>query len=76
MRRSIHVVAEVQGESSAGACPCRLGIGLIPEAVARTWTSQTLRGSDLIIVKPKEERFAITAALISTEVEAIDQMQS
>ena len=68
MRRSIHVVAEVQGASlQRELVLAGLGIGLVPEAVARAWMSQRPGGNDLIIVRPKGEPFAITAALISTE---------
>lgn len=67
-RRSIHVIAEVQGASlQRELVLAGLGIGLVPEAVARAWMSQRPGGNDLIIVRPKDEPFAITAALISTE---------
>lgn len=66
-RRSIHVIAEVQGASlQRELVLAGLGIGLVPEAVARAWMSLRPGASDLIIVRPKEP-FAITAALISTE---------
>jgi hypothetical protein len=39
----------------------------VPEAVARAWISQRPRG-DLIIVKPQGKPFAVTLALVSTEV--------
>jgi DNA-binding transcriptional LysR family regulator len=68
MQRSIHVVAEVQGASlQRELVLAGLGIGLVPEAVARAWMSQRPGGNDLIIIRPKDEPFAVTAALISTE---------
>jgi DNA-binding transcriptional LysR family regulator len=68
MQRSIHVVAEVQGASlQRELVLAGLGVGLAPEAVARAWMSQRTRRNDLIVVRPKEEPFSITAALISTE---------
>jgi DNA-binding transcriptional LysR family regulator len=67
MRRAVHVVAEVQGASlQHELVAAGLGIGLIPEAVARTWVSLRPEGGTLVIVKPKGEPFAITAAVIST----------
>lgn len=68
MQRSIHVVAEVQGASlQRELVLAGLGIGLVPETIARGWTSHRPGGDDLIIIRPQGEPFAITAALISTE---------
>jgi DNA-binding transcriptional LysR family regulator len=68
MQRSMHVVAEVQGASlQRELVLAGLGVGLVPEAVARAWMSQRPGGNGLIIVRPKNKPFAITAALISTE---------
>lgn len=67
-QRPIHVVAEVQGASlQRELVIAGLGIGFVPEAVARAWISQRPRG-DLIIVKPQGKPFAVTLALVSTEV--------
>jgi DNA-binding transcriptional LysR family regulator len=67
MRRSIHIVAEVQEASvQRELIAAGLGIGFIPEGVARGWQSHNPTRDSLIIVKPKVEPFAITAALIST----------
>jgi DNA-binding transcriptional LysR family regulator len=67
MKRAIHVVAEVQGASlQRDLIAAGLGVGLIPEGIARAWKPHK-RGKDgLIVVKPKGKPFAITAALIST----------
>jgi len=68
MQRSIHVVAEVQGASlQRELVLAGLGIGLVPETIARGWTSHRPGGDDLIVIRPKGEPFAITAALISIE---------
>ena len=68
MRRPIRVVAEVQGASlQRELVLAGLGIGLVPETVARSWMAQKPGERDLIIVRPKSAPFAITAALISTE---------
>ena len=67
MRREVHVVAEVQGASlQRELVAAGLGIGLIPEAVAQTWVTRRPEGKALVVVKPKDGPFAITAALIST----------
>jgi DNA-binding transcriptional LysR family regulator len=67
-RRSIHVIAEVQGASlQRELVLAGLGVGLVPESVARAWKSQKTGGNDLVIVRPKDEPLAVTAALISTE---------
>ncbi len=67
MHRQIRIVAEVQGASlQRELVTGGLGIGLIPQSVARTWTSRRPDGKPLIIVKPQGQTFAITAALIST----------
>jgi DNA-binding transcriptional LysR family regulator len=82
MRRTIHVVAEVQGASlQRELIIAGLGIGFVPAAVARAWTAQHRRGNNLVLVKSKDEPFAITAALISTETtqrlrQPIDAMSS
>ena len=68
MRRALHVVAEVQGASlQRELVIAGLGIGLVPEAVARAWISQRPRG-ELVIVKPQNKPFSVTAALVSTEI--------
>jgi DNA-binding transcriptional LysR family regulator len=68
MQRPIHVVAEVQGASlQRELVIAGLGIGLVPEAVARAWISQRPRAG-LVIVKPQNKPFAVTAALVSTEL--------
>lgn len=67
MRRAVHIVAEVQGASlQRELVAAGLGIGLIPGAVARAWISRRPKAGELVIVKPKGEPFAITAAVIST----------
>lgn len=54
MHRPIRIVAEVQGASlQRELVAAGLGIRLIPEAVARTWTSRSAKGEGLVIVKPK-----------------------
>jgi DNA-binding transcriptional LysR family regulator len=66
MRKAIRIVAEVQGASlQRELVAAGLGIGFVPDAVARSWTSRRGDGDALVIVKPKGEPFAITAALIS-----------
>jgi DNA-binding transcriptional LysR family regulator len=68
MRRPIQVIAEVQGASlQRELVAAGLGVGLVPERVARAWMSQRPGGSNLVVVRPKHEPFAIMAALISTE---------
>jgi DNA-binding transcriptional LysR family regulator len=67
-QRSIYVVAEVQGASlQRELVLAGLGIGLVPESVARSWMSQRPAGNDLVIVRSKDEPLAVTAALISTD---------
>jgi hypothetical protein len=67
MHRPIRIVAEVHGASlQRELVAAGLGIRLIPEAVARTWTSRSAKEEDLVIVKPKGESVAIAAALIWT----------
>lgn len=66
MRKTIRIVAEVQGASlQRELVAAGLGIGFVPDAVARSWTSRPEEEA-LVIVKPKGEPFAITAALVST----------
>jgi DNA-binding transcriptional LysR family regulator len=66
MRKTIRIVAEVQGASlQRELVAAGLGIGFVPDAVARSWTSRPEKEA-LVIVKPKGEPFAITAALVST----------
>jgi DNA-binding transcriptional LysR family regulator len=66
-RKAVHIVAEVQGASlQRELVAAGLGIGFVPDAVARSWTSRRPHGETLVVVKPKGEPFAITAALIST----------
>jgi len=67
MRKTIRIVAEVQGASlQRELVAAGLGVGFVPDAIARSWTSRRAEGEALVIVKPKGEPFAITAALIST----------
>ena len=66
-RKAVRIVAEVQGASlQRELVVAGLGIGFVPEAVARSWTSRRPDGEALVIVKPKGEPFAVTVALIST----------
>jgi DNA-binding transcriptional LysR family regulator len=68
MQRPIHVIAEVQGASlQRELVIAGLGIGLVPEAVARAWIAQKPRAG-LVIVKPQNKPFGVTAALVSTEL--------
>jgi DNA-binding transcriptional LysR family regulator len=67
MGRAIDVVAEVQGASlQRDLVVAGIGVGLIPEGIARVWKSDNAGKDDLIIVKPKGKPFSISAALIST----------
>ena len=67
MKREIRVVAEVQGASlQRKLIDAGLGVGLVPEGIARVWKSHNPGKDDLIVVKPKGKPFAITAALVST----------
>jgi DNA-binding transcriptional LysR family regulator len=66
MQRTIRIIAEVQGASlQRELVAAGLGVGLVPECIARTWTSHDPTKDDLVLVKPKGEAFAVTAALIS-----------
>jgi DNA-binding transcriptional LysR family regulator len=68
MQKAVRIVAEVQGASlQHELVVAGLGVALVPEAVARTWLSQRRQREALVILKPKGEPFAITAALISIE---------
>ena len=68
MRRQIHVVAEVQGASlQRELVVAGLGVGLVPEAIARAWMSQKPVTKDLVAIRPKDAPFSITAAVVSTE---------
>jgi DNA-binding transcriptional LysR family regulator len=68
MQKAVRIVAEVQGASlQHELVAAGLGVALVPEAVARTWLSQRRQREALVILKPKGEPFAITAALISIE---------
>jgi DNA-binding transcriptional LysR family regulator len=67
MRRDIRIVAEVQGASlQRELIAAGLGVGLIPEGIARAWQSTREGGKGLIVVKPKGSPFGITATLVST----------
>jgi DNA-binding transcriptional LysR family regulator len=67
MRRSIHIVAEVQGAFlQHELVVAGLGVGFITEGIARAWTLDRRGKDSLVVVKPKGEPFAITAALVST----------
>jgi len=64
--RPIQVVAEVQeARLQRELVIAGVGVGLVPERVARAWTSQS-GGSHLIRLKPRDRPFSITAALIAT----------
>jgi DNA-binding transcriptional LysR family regulator len=67
IQRTIHVIAEVQGASlQRELIASGLGVGLIPEGIARAWQSHHEGRTDLIVVKPKGRPFDITANLVST----------
>lgn len=66
MRRTINIIAEVQGASlQRELVAAGLGIGLVPLSLARSWTSPQPTRSDLVVVKPKGEPFAVTVVLMS-----------
>jgi DNA-binding transcriptional LysR family regulator len=66
VKREIRVVAEVQGASlQRNLINAGLGVGLVPEGIARGWKSHNPGKNDLIVIKPKGKPFAITAALVS-----------
>jgi DNA-binding transcriptional LysR family regulator len=67
MKRDIRVIAEVQGASlQHDLVAAGIGVGLIPERIARAWQSHNRSGKRLVVVKPKGRPFDITATLIST----------
>ena len=69
LRREVRIAAEVQGASLQRDLIARgLGVGLVPEAIARNWQSARSRrqGRDLVLLSPRSKPFGITVSMVST----------